>query len=63
VGECLQLCGADAFAAGDLARLSAEVAAWSLAGGATGTLLAGIAGHADDLLAPDHHEQQAAGDD
>jgi acyl-CoA dehydrogenase len=64
VGECLQLCGADAFAAtAGLARLSAEVAAWSLAGGATGALLAGIAGHADDLLAPDHDDQQAAGDD
>jgi acyl-CoA dehydrogenase len=61
VGECLQLCGADAFADDGLARLSAEVAAWSLAGGATGALLAGIAGHADDLLAPDHDEQQARG--
>jgi acyl-CoA dehydrogenase len=51
VGECVQLRGGDAFADAGLARLSAEVAAWSLAGGATGAMLAGIAGYADELLA------------
>lgn len=60
VGECLQLCGADAFADRGLARLSAEVAAWSLAGGATGALLAGLAGYSDELLAPDHDEERGA---
>jgi acyl-CoA dehydrogenase len=63
VAECLQLSGADAFAAAGLARLSAEVAAWSVAGGTTGALLAGLADHADDLLAPDHDHKQAAADD
>jgi len=54
VGECVQLRGGDAFTDGGLARLSAEVAAWSLAGGATGAMLAGIADYATELLAADH---------
>lgn len=54
VGECVQLRGGDAFADEGLAQLSAEVAAWSLAGGATGAMLAGVADYADDLLAADH---------
>jgi alkylation response protein AidB-like acyl-CoA dehydrogenase len=54
VGECVQLSGGDAFADDGLARLSAEVAAWSLAGGATGALLARIADHAAELLAANH---------
>jgi acyl-CoA dehydrogenase len=51
VGECVQLRGSASFADQGLAQLHAAVAAWSLAGGATGAMLAGIADHADELLA------------
>jgi acyl-CoA dehydrogenase len=53
LGECVQLRGGDAFADGGLAALSAATAMWGLAGGATGAMLAGIAGHAAELLGAD----------
>lgn len=53
VSECVQLRGGDAFADDALAQLSAEAAAWSLAGGSTGAMLDGVAGYAADLLAAD----------
>ncbi|MGW5422612.1 acyl-CoA dehydrogenase family protein [Streptomyces sp. NPDC003943] len=50
VGECVQLQGAAAFADDGIAHLHTEAAAWSIAGGATGAMLAGVADHATDVL-------------
>jgi len=47
---CADLRGADAFRDGGEAVLRAEMAMFGVAGGATGTMLAGVAEHADELL-------------
>lgn len=51
LGECVQLRGADAFRDNGEAQLRAEAELFGVAGGATGAMLAGIADHADVLLA------------
>jgi len=48
--ECADLRGADAFRDGGEAGLCMEAAMFGIAGGATGTMLAGVADHADTLL-------------
>ncbi|MFI7079814.1 acyl-CoA dehydrogenase family protein [Micromonospora sp. NPDC049903] len=48
--EAVHLRGADAFRDGGEAALRTEAAMFGIAGGATGTMLAGLADHADDLL-------------
>ncbi|MFD8968193.1 acyl-CoA dehydrogenase family protein [Streptomyces sp. NPDC059568] len=48
--ECVSLRGADAFRDGGEAALRAEAAMFGIAGGAGGVMLAGIAGHAEELL-------------
>jgi alkylation response protein AidB-like acyl-CoA dehydrogenase len=50
LAECVHLRGADAFRDGGEAELRLEAAMFSIAGGATGTMLAGIAEHAPDIL-------------
>jgi acyl-CoA dehydrogenase len=50
VGECADLAGADAFADGGVAGLRDLAAMFGIAGGATGTMLAGVADHAEELL-------------
>jgi len=50
LGECVNLQGADAFRDGGLAVLRTQAAMFGIAGGATGTMLAGVAEHADELL-------------
>jgi acyl-CoA dehydrogenase len=50
LGECVQLSGAAAFRDGGVARTRAEAAMFGIAGGATGTMLAGIAEDATGLL-------------
>lgn len=51
LAECAQLHGADGFAPGGPGLLRAEAALFGIAGGATEAMLAGIADHADELLA------------
>lgn len=51
LSECVSLRGADAFRDGGEAMLRAEAAMFGTAGGAVGALLAGIADHADEVLA------------
>lgn len=53
LAECAQLRGADGFAAGGVQHLRAEAAMFGIAGGVTELMLAGIADHADTLLAED----------
>jgi acyl-CoA dehydrogenase len=50
LGECVNLRGADALRSGGLADLRADAALFGIAGGATGTMLAGVADHADQVL-------------
>lgn len=50
LSECVQLAGADAYADGGLALLTAEAGMFGVAGGASGAMLAGIAEHADQLV-------------
>jgi acyl-CoA dehydrogenase len=50
LAEAVHLRGADAFRDGGEAGLRAEAAMFGIAGGATGTMLAGIADHAEELL-------------
>jgi acyl-CoA dehydrogenase len=50
LAECVSLRGADAFRDGGVAHLREQAAMFGIAGGATGTMLAGVADHADELL-------------
>lgn len=50
LGECVNLRGAEAFRNGGMASIREQVAMFGIAGGATGTMLAGIAEHADEVL-------------
>lgn len=50
LGECLNLRGADAFEDDGLARMREQYAMFAIAGGATTTMLAGVADHAEELL-------------
>lgn len=53
LGSCVSLHGADAFGDGGLASLREQAAMFGVAGGATGAMLAGVADHAEQLLAGD----------
>jgi acyl-CoA dehydrogenase len=50
LAECANLRGADGFRAGGEAMLRCEASMFGIAGGATGAMLAGISGYADELL-------------
>jgi alkylation response protein AidB-like acyl-CoA dehydrogenase len=50
LGECVGLRGADAFRDGGVASVREQSAIFGIAGGATGAMLAGIAGDAERLL-------------
>ncbi|CAM3727679.1 acyl-CoA dehydrogenase family protein [Kibdelosporangium persicum] len=50
LGECVGLQGAAAFRDGGVASVRDQAAMFGIAGGATGTMLAGIADHAEELL-------------
>jgi acyl-CoA dehydrogenase len=50
LAECASLRGADGFRAGGEAMLRCEASMFGIAGGATGAMLAGISGYADELL-------------
>lgn len=51
LGECTQLLGSRAFETDGVAQLRTEAAMFGIAGGAAGAMLAGIADHAEELLA------------
>lgn len=50
LSECVSLRGADSFRDGGLALLRAQAAMFGIAGGATGSMLGGVAEHATELL-------------
>nr|WP_042178177.1 acyl-CoA dehydrogenase family protein [Kibdelosporangium sp. MJ126-NF4]CEL13025.1 FIG00817795: hypothetical protein [Kibdelosporangium sp. MJ126-NF4]CTQ98711.1 FIG00817795: hypothetical protein [Kibdelosporangium sp. MJ126-NF4] len=50
LGECVHLRGAEAFRDGGVASVRERAAMFGIAGGATGTMLAGVADYAEQLL-------------
>ncbi|HJQ01774.1 MAG TPA: acyl-CoA dehydrogenase family protein [Jatrophihabitans sp.] len=52
LSECIALHGADSLRPDGLTRLREQFAMFGIAGGATGTMLAGVAEHAEELLQP-----------